>query len=573
MAKAIKKSKGGNMDVLNLSQYTQASYEETPSNRGYVDYGDNNLFPQYLVDLYKSSATHGALCNTISLMIFGDGVSSSDPNVAIKFQEWGLNETLRKVALDLKIQGGFALEIIYSLDRSYINEVKHIPFETIRAGEVNELDEIDYYFYSRDWEDAMEEIVEMCAFDPERKIDHPHQIMYVKPFSPGSFYYPKPDYIGALNYIELDKEVAIYHINNIKNGLAPSFSIHFKNGVPAQDERNRIRQDIERQLAGSTNAGKFVITYSDDPARKPDFEPFPISDADKQYEFLSREVTDKIMIGHRVVSPAMFGVKTEGQLGSTQELAVASGLFSKQVINPYQRIVKDAIAILLHASGMEANFVINELDLVPKEEDPRSRFSSMEENIDVDKYHKACLKELVDKGEVIGDDYEEIDSQEVAYHREPMLDALFSFASVIPSSGNDGRGESDQDNELIKIRYRYAPDRGTHKPQRDFCSDMIGAGKVYTKDDILQASGSNPGFGIGGSNSYNIWFYKGGPNCYHWWERVTYLQKGNKKISVNEARRLITSLPPDLRDDVRIPKNNRKVAQRPRDMPNQGYYN
>ena len=93
----------GGMDVLNLSQYVEASYEETANNRGYVDYGVNNLFPQYLVDLYKSSATHGALCNTIAQMIFGDGVSSTDPNVSIKFEEWGLNDTLRKVSLDLKI--------------------------------------------------------------------------------------------------------------------------------------------------------------------------------------------------------------------------------------------------------------------------------------------------------------------------------------------------------------------------------------------------------------------------------------------------------------------------------------
>ena len=95
------------------------------------------------------------------------------------------------------------------------------------------------------------------------KVEHPTQILYVKPFSPGSYYYPKPDYIGSIDYIELDKEIGKYHINNIKNGLAPSFTIHFKNGVPASEERRKIRNDIERQLAGATNAGKFIVTYSD----------------------------------------------------------------------------------------------------------------------------------------------------------------------------------------------------------------------------------------------------------------------------------------------------------------------
>ena len=123
------------------------------------------------------------------------------------------------------------------------------------------------------------------------------------------------------------------------------------------------------------------------------------------------------------------------------------------------------------------------------------------------------------------------------------------------------------------MRYRYAPDRNTHKPQRDFCSDMISAGKVYTIENIEAGYGANPGFGIDGGATYSVLFYKGGPNCFHWWERVTYLQKDNKKISVSEARRLITSLPPNERDAVRIPTNDRKVAKRPRDMPNNGYYN
>tara|TARA_R110002074_G_scaffold87830_3_gene193882 strand:+ start:4241 stop:5965 length:1725 start_codon:yes stop_codon:yes gene_type:complete len=563
----------GGMDVLNLSQYVEASYEETANNSGYVDYGVNNLFPQYLVDLYKSSATHGALCNTIAQMIFGDGVSSTDPNVSIKFEEWGLNDTLRKVSLDLKIQGGFALEIIYSLDRTSITEVRHIPFETIRAGEVNDADEIDYYFYSRNWEDSQEEVKEICAFDPDRKIDHPHQILYVKPFSPGSFYYPKPDYIGAINYIEVEKSVALYHINNIRNGLTPSFSIHFKNGVPAQDERNRIRQDIERQLSGPTNAGKFVITYSDSPDRKPDFEPFPMSDADKQYEFLSRESTDKIMIGHRVVSSAMFGVKTSGELGNTQELEIASTLFSKQVVLPFQRIIKESISTLLHACDMQADFDLKELNLVPEVVEEKSRFSSDKEDKEREEYKNAFLEALIDKGEVIGDDYEEIDSREVEYDREVDESALYGFASTIQSTGNNGRGESEQDNELFKIRYKYAPDASTHDPQRSFCSKMINSGKVYTMEDIQDADGANPGFGIGGSKRYSIWFFKGGPNCFHWWERVIYLQKDNDKISVNEARKRIRELPYDMRKDVEIERNDIEVARRPRDMANNGYYN
>ena len=139
--------------------------------------------------------------------------------------------------------------------------------------------------------------------------------------------------------------------------MSPSFSIHFKNGIPPQEERNRIRMDIERQLAGASNAGKFIVTYSDDPERKPDFEPFQLSDAHNQYQFLSEEVTSKIMVGHRVTSPQMFGVSVPGKLGGGGELAEASELFERNVIAPARQVVTEAVKTLLNASGIESQLV------------------------------------------------------------------------------------------------------------------------------------------------------------------------------------------------------------------------
>ena len=139
--------------------------------------------------------------------------------------------------------------------------------------------------------------------------------------------------------------------------MSPSFSIHFKNGIPPQEERTRIRMDIERQLSGAGNAGKFIVTYSDDPERKPDFEPFQLSDAHNQYQFLSEEVTAKIMVGHRVTSPQMFGVSVPGKLGGGGELAESAELFEKNVILPSRQIVTEAIQTLLRASGLDAQVI------------------------------------------------------------------------------------------------------------------------------------------------------------------------------------------------------------------------
>ena len=550
------------MELLKLKEYQERSYEERPSNDGYVQYGDDNLFPQYLIDLYKSSATHNALCTSIAYMIFGDGVQANTLEARLKIEEWGLQDEVRKACLDLKIQGGFALEVVYSIDRTTISKVRHCPFENIRSGEVDQDEKVNYYYYSKDWSDKQCEPEMVCGFNPEKAVEHPVQILYVKPFSPGSYYYPKPDYIGSIDYIELDKEIGKYHINNIKNGLAPSFSIHFKNGVPSQEERFKIRNDIERQLAGATNAGKFIVTYSDSPERKPDFEPFPLSDADKQYQFLSSEVSDKIMVGHRVVSSAMFGVKTAGQLGNTQELEIASELFDKQVVKPYQRVVKDALERVFNAAGTPT--VVSVEEVPPMEPVEASEEVNMSEVVDL---NLAC-DFLIEMGEELDDEWELIDARKVDYETEAVQDAMWTFATV--PSGKP-QAKSEQDNELVKVRYAYMPKKTgiNGNESRDFCKRMVSAGdRVWRKEDIKFASDRavNPGWGPNGADTYDLFLYKGGGSCQHFWERRTYLRKNNKRVSVNRARQIIreAGLEP-------LEQNDARVAKRTRDQVNRGF--
>ena len=577
------------MDLLKLNEYQERSYAEKPSNDGYVQYGDDNLFPQYLIDLYKSSATHNALCTSIAYMIYGDGVQADTLEARLKIEEWGLQDEVRKACLDLKIQGGFALEVVYSIDRTTVAKVRHCPFENIRSAEVDNDEKVNFYYYSKDWSNKQIEPELVRAFDPEDAVEYPVQILYVKPFSPGSYYYPKPDYIGSINYIELDKEIGVYHINNIKNGLAPSFSIHFKNGVPAQEERQKIRNDIERQLAGATNAGKFIVTYSDSPERKPDFEPFPLSDADKQYQFLSTEVSDKIMVGHRVVSSAMFGVKTAGQLGNTQELEIASELFDKQVVKPYQRIVKDALESIFNAAGTPTVVSVEEVPAMtpqtPSEEVQMGRQGccnlSEEITLNID-----AAEWLIEQGEEINDDeWVLIDEREYNAELEQVQDAQWNFAMRVPGGTSDTNTAPDNrsqiDNDVVKIRYIYD---GSQNPERAFCQKMMSSQRVYRREDIVGANwpsslggasarAVNPGFGPNGTDTYDLLLYKGGPNCKHRWIRRTYLKRNNQRVSVNRARQIISQLPEPQRRANQIETQDPRISQIPATMPNNGYLN
>ena len=602
------------MDILKLSQYQERSYAESANSKGFVNYGDDNLFPQYLIDLFHSSSTHNALTTTIATMVFGEGFDATTLDGRLAFDQWNLNDELRKACVDFQIQGGFALEVNWSLDRTTIANVSHLPFENIRSGFVNEDEKVEYYYYSKDWSSKTEEVDEICTFDPERKLDHPTQILYVKPFSPGSFYYPKPCYTGSIQYIELDKEIGKYHINNIKNGMSPSFSIHFKNGIPPQEERNRIRMDIERQMSGASNAGKFIVTYSDDPERKPDFEPFQLSDAHNQYQFLSEEVTAKIMVGHRVTNPQMFGVAVPGKLGGGGELAESAALFEQNVIAPNAEVVSSTIQTLMRASGIETSIIplgamVEEanvtqsytgiqisaaLEVIAKVGtgeltkgqatqllvsmlgfglDQATALFESELNLSSDEVNLDASWEFLDAlGEDMSDDWELIDEVEVDDNLEAARDALWAFAERVPGDSNR---KSEMDNDIVRIRYKY--DGGLSDDSREFCKKMVRARRVWRKEDIQAAGGLavNPGFGPGGSDTYSIWEFKGGPWCSHRWIRQTYLKKdNNRKVDVAEAKRIISRLPIEERKANQIKSEVGGIQDiKPRNMPNNGYLN
>jgi len=108
---------------------------------------------------------------------------------------------------------------------------------------------------------------------------------------------------------------------------------------------------------------------------------------------------------------------------------------------------------------------------------------------------------------------------------------------------------------------------------REFCRKMAASNRVYRYEDIERASSQavNPGWGANGANTYDLWLYKGGGNCRHFWERRVYLRADNEQISVNEARRIINKLPVDQRDDARLPVNDPRVAKRTRDQSGHGW--
>jgi hypothetical protein len=353
---------------VELSKYVKVNPIEVEDRKGFVSYGDGNLFPNYIIELYNESPVHGSIVNSIAFMIAGQNLSTTNPQAANEINRLQLDKIRHSTALDLKLHGGFYWEIIWSMDRSTIAQINHLPFENCRLCVSDDNDDINGIYYSRDWNDTRKKKNTpsyIPMFNPDYKDEYPKQVMFVHSIVPGSEYYPKPDYIGGVNYIELTRQISEYHVNNILNGFFPSLITSFNNGIPTLEEQRMIKNQLQQAIQGAENAGKVLTFFNEDRDRGVEFTAFPISDADKQYEFLSEESTKQILIAHRVTSPLLFGIRDGGGLGSnTDEMKQAMWIFTKQVIEPFQRMITDGIEYLFSTIGINASVQITQNDLI-----------------------------------------------------------------------------------------------------------------------------------------------------------------------------------------------------------------
>ena len=324
------------------------SLQET-KNQFFVTFGDDNGFPNKLIDLVNYSSIHGTCVNATVEAIVGNGLTSNYPETLdfanTEGESW--NDIFKKVAKDLKLFGGFALEIIWSKDRSRIAEVYQIDFSYLRAKEKNLRGKIPGYYIWDEWNSvhsyvnqSLKDVPYLPAFNPLKKKEEPSQIYVYQAYRPGMKYYPLPDYVGALKVIELDAQVDNFHLNNISNGVVPSLSITtFTNAN--DEEREAIEMMLRSQYGGTDNAGSLFYMDVDSPENAPVITPIQSNGTDEYYTTINDLITQKILTAHRITSPMMLGIKTEGQLGGRQETIDAFLLFTNTVVKPFQQAILD----------------------------------------------------------------------------------------------------------------------------------------------------------------------------------------------------------------------------------------
>tara|TARA_R110000851_G_scaffold271829_2_gene424544 strand:- start:21 stop:1922 length:1902 start_codon:yes stop_codon:yes gene_type:complete len=608
--------------------------------RDWIEYGTEewrNLYPQFLIDLYYNSSTQAAIVNATSEMIAGEDIiiededELQDDNLKADLNRFLKNangsetlmEVIKKVAFDFKLQGAFALNIIWSQDRTKIAEIYHIPVEKLRCSKPNEMGKVEGYWISGDWSNTRKSKPEYVpAFNVNDRTS-PNQIIYSGLYSPNMSVYHTPDYVAANNWALVDQRVAEFHLNNISNGFAGSYFISFANGVPTQEERGVIENSIAEKFAGAHNAGKFVMTFSDDKTRTPEITPITVSNADQQYLALQELLVQNILTGHRCTSPVLMGIKSDTGLGNNaEELNSAANYYLNTVVKPFQDHILKVIDKILDVNQISSQlafvqlkpitlrFTDQDLAAVMTQDEIREELglAPLDENINVDvkaqkdftkfaqsKKLKSFLETIPDipkewkliKEEVVDGEHRDFDYEAELNKTADEINNVELEKQNLVSSGRANPNARDPQDGLnrtgtafYKVRYVYANDNFLYNASgtsRDFCNTMTWANKIYRKRDIekMGSMGVNAGFGPHGARNYDIFLYKGGPQCHHFWLRQIYKAPASDNDYVY--------YPDDVRDEKNIgytqavmegfvaERNDGLVAIPPKRMANNGY--
>lgn len=552
---------------IELASYELPLFKEKPNSRtDWVEFGERNLFPLYLVDLFNQSAVHNAIITGKVNYIVGRGLTTETGRSGVSgLRDFvmspngyeTLQETYKKLVIDNEVFNGYAIKVVRAKAGNKIVEIHHEDFTNVRMDKSNK-----GVWISDEWESPRSkpsyrmqnrnpEVKYYPLFDPKgtAKVSY----IYHREYRPDINYYPYPEYVGAIPQIETSVEIGKFDLNSIKNGFSGGTIINLLNGIPPTDEEAKaIERDLTEKFTGSENGNRVVINFAEDKDHATTVEQINSNDLAERFANLEERTKESIFIGHKITSPMLFGVRSEGQLGGRREILEAYKLFKETYVVRRQAKVVGTLNYLLDIMGLPKALKVEELKpmnprlpisdeevsaLIPDEEKAeflRREFgvknvkaAPVEENVDMSATEDGYGDVLMYLGSC-GEDaenFEILDEFDIEFEDEQPKFALKDVGDYIALKKIDLA--------TIELRYRYAlaDDALPLKTKsRGFCSTLMGRNALYTRQEIEGMENHMRDF------NQSVWLYRGGwynragerrPQCRHVWKQVVVRRNGN----------------------------------------------
>lgn len=361
----VPRSESSDIGHFSMSKMTDLPIIGVKNNQEWVSYGADNLYPEYLKDLFNTSPTHQAIVKTKAQMVAGEGFVAETDHIDEKKKIDAMKilidieKSIQATALDSQLYGAFAYEIIWSLDFTKIVEVNRIDPADIRSGKYED-GRIEEYYWSRKWTGRFEP-VEIPVLSRSNKESH-RQIIYVPLQMVSNEYYGDPSYLGAIDWVTLESQTGLYYKSLIENGFNPSVIFRFFRKPASLEERSDIVNGLKKSFGGVKNSGKAVVIFSDGKDLAPEISPIDVASVDKQFTVIADQITEKIITGHQVTTSELFGVNVPGQLG-TGDFAMKVKAFNKFVIGPAQKAIERTVNEIMLINGIDIKYKIKNIEL------------------------------------------------------------------------------------------------------------------------------------------------------------------------------------------------------------------
>lgn len=342
---------------------------------GIVKWGEHNLYPQEVVGWMQDNPIHGGIINQKVTFMTAGGVDITGPQEIVEV----LLPMIPEVALDFKLFNGFAVMFSRNAPDATDWKVSFVDFETIR------FTDRDYIFaISDDWS-VSSQSPEKTGYKEVGDVSRAGYakdvldfILYarVKPKQRKGkgnkvslCYYPVPEYSGAITSILAGIEHDYFTYAEAVNGYKGGTVISLNNGTPDTDaEADKIADDIKTEATDRDKQGGIVVLFADGKERAATIENLNGNDLDKRYVESNKEIRTKIMTGHSVLSPTLFGIASEAMFGSKDEMETAYALYSNNQVVKDQAFIAESLAWAFKQLGIDLHLKFKKYTLTLQQE-------------------------------------------------------------------------------------------------------------------------------------------------------------------------------------------------------------
>lgn len=325
-----------------LEQLIPSAVENDTMGKSYVYWGNDNIYPQYLYNLFNDVSTLKTIIMGTADYVCGNNVTCNYKGFDIEVNSKGdtVREIVNLLARDYLIYGGFAFQVIRNR-LGEVAEIYHLDFRYVRSDKKNNL-----FYYSEEFGKKYartNKILILPKFVAEAK-DIPNSVVYHS--NNKSATYPTPRYSGALKACEIERAIDTYHLSSLENGFFGSYILNFANGIPSDEQKAEIEKAVNEKFSSASNAGRILLNFSNGKDNALTVEKLDTVDFGDKYESTAKRSREQIFVAFQAV-PSLFGLMTESKGFSTEEFEQAFKLYNRTVVKPIQKLVVDTFKKVL----------------------------------------------------------------------------------------------------------------------------------------------------------------------------------------------------------------------------------